>query len=886
MKRILVNATQQEELRVAMVDGQKLYDLDIEVPSQEQKKANIYKAVITRIEPSLEAAFVNYGVERHGFLPFKEISKLYFKNHNTPQGERPAIKDLIEEGQQLVVQVEREERGNKGAALTTFISLAGRYLVLMPNNPRAGGVSRRIEGDDRKEVREALNDVVVPDGMGAIVRTAGVGRNSEELTWDLEYLQKVWSAIQTAADERDEPFLIYQESNAMIRALRDHFRSDINEIIIDDKNIYNDAKNFIQQVMPNSIRKLKLYEDHVPLFNRYQIEGQIESAFQREVSLPSGGAIVIDHTEALLSIDINSARATKGSDIEQTALQTNLEAADEVARQLRLRDLGGLIVIDFIDMLANKNQREVENRLRDAVKLDRARIQIGRISRFGLLEMSRQRLRPSLGESSQIVCPRCNGQGTIRNSESLALAILRLLEEEAMKDKTGKVMARVPVDVGTFLLNEKRLSLQEIEKRHKVDLIIVPQSHTESPHFEVQRFRSDDKVTEGKTSFELSETPEEEELITTSTSRPAPKPAVSMVAMDAPAPTPVETTKTKSPSTKDSADNETQPGIIKRAIQWLFHEPEVVEEKSQSATSAKDQRHSNSPRRSGRRRNNQRRNNNRRNDRATQATKNNDQSKEAAVVAQDKPSSEQKSESRGSSKNNQRGNRNSRNRNRNRNRNRSNKSSDNTQQTVTNSSPETTSTPQTRQDSADHHSAPSQAPNTTNSQNTAHAAQQPKTQHSGASDSRMSGNDEVKKQNKPQAAAHTEIKQEAANKNMQDRPSPSKSSPVLQQVTTKPEHLASKDSSASTPRSQPAEKSQDSQRTHDAKPSTPVSSTPATKIPSPPLQQVETKPMSTESKVTSSGMQQVTTKTASDKQQPESTKNLSQHSNTDSQSKD
>jgi len=874
MKRILVNATQQEELRVAMVDGQKLYDLDIEAPSQEQKKANIYKAVITRIEPSLEAAFVNYGVERHGFLPFKEISKLYFKNNNTPQGERPAIKDLIEEGQQLVVQVEREERGNKGAALTTFISLAGRYLVLMPNNPRAGGVSRRIEGDDRKEVREALNDVVVPDGMGAIVRTAGVGRSSEELTWDLEYLQKVWSAIQTAADERDEPFLIYQESNAMIRALRDHFRSDINEIIIDDKNIYNDAKHFIQQVMPNSIRKLKLYEDHVPLFNRYQIEGQIESAFQREVSLPSGGAIVIDHTEALLSIDINSARATKGSDIEQTALQTNLEAADEVARQLRLRDLGGLIVIDFIDMLANKNQREVENRLRDAVKLDRARIQIGRISRFGLLEMSRQRLRPSLGESSQIVCPRCNGQGTIRNSESLALAILRLLEEEAMKDKTGKVMARVPVDVGTFLLNEKRLSLQEIEKRHKVDLIIVPQSHTESPHFEVQRFRSDDKVTEGKTSFELSETPDEEDLITTSTSRPAPKPAVSMVAMDAPAPTPVETTKTKSSNTKDSADNETRPGIIKRVIQWLFQEPEVIDEKSQSSTSAKDQRHSNSHRHSGRRRNNQRRNNNHRNDRATQATKNNNQSKEAAVVTQDKPSSEQRSESRGFSKNNQRGNRNSRNRNRNRNRNRSNKSSDSTQHVETNSSAETTSSPRYNQDN-DRHSVPSRVTNTANSQSPAHDAQQPKAQQSGVSNTRMSDNDEVKKQSKPQAAAHTETKQEASNKNMQDSSSPSKNSPVLQQVTTKPEHSVSKDSSASIPRSQPAERSQDikritssdsSQRSHDAKPSTP-----ATKIPSSPLQQVETKPMLTESKVTSPGMQQVTTKTASDEQQPEST---------------
>jgi len=614
MKRILVNATQQEELRVAMVDGQKLYDLDIEVPAQEQKKANIYKGIITRIEPSLEAAFVNYGVERHGFLPFKEISKLYFKDHSTPPGERPPIKDLIEEGQQLIVQVEREERGNKGAALTTFISLAGRYLVLMPNNPRAGGVSRRIEGEDRKQVREALNQVKIPNGMGAIVRTAGVGRTSDELGWDITYLEKVWKAIEHAAAEKQEPFLIYQESNAMIRALRDHYRDDINEIIIDDTKVYQDAHNFLEQVMPNDLRKLKHYEDRVPLFNRYQIEAQIESAFQREVSLPSGGAIVIDHTEALLSIDINSARATKGSDIEQTALQTNLEAADEIARQLRLRDLGGLIVVDFIDMLSNKNQREVENRLRDAIEVDRARIQIGRISRFGLLEMSRQRLRPSLGESSEIVCPRCTGHGTIRTSESLALAILRLLEEEAMKDKTGKVIARVPVEVGTFLLNEKRLPLQEIEHRHKIDLIIVPQANLETPHFEVQRVRTDDKETEGKSSYELSTQEEETIDITTTTRREVDKPAVSTISMDAPAPAAPSESKNKTPEKTQSK------GLLARIFAWLFADTTEAENKNKSKKAADNQsrrgRNNNRNRNNNRRRNSNQRNQNRRGNRS------------------------------------------------------------------------------------------------------------------------------------------------------------------------------------------------------------------------------------------------------------------------------
>ena len=621
MKRILVNATQQEELRVAMVDGQKLYDLDIEVPSKEQKKANIYKGLITRIEPSLEAAFVNYGVERHGFLPFKEISKSYFKDEDLPSGERPPVKDLISEGQEIVVQVEREERGNKGAALTTFISLAGRYLVLMPNNPRAGGVSRRIEGDDRKEVREALNQVEIPDGMGAIVRTAGVGRSSEELSWDLNYLEKIWDAIQNAASQQSEPFLIYQESNAMIRALRDHFRNDINEIIIDDKKVYEDAHYFLQHVMPQNLRKLKYYDDHVPLFNRYQVEAQIESAFQREVSLPSGGAIVIDHTEALLSIDINSAKATKGSDIEQTALHTNLEAADEIARQLRLRDLGGLIVVDFIDMMANKNQREVENRLREAVKVDRARIQIGRISRFGLLEMSRQRLRPSLGESSQIICPRCNGQGTIRTSESLSLAILRLLEEEAMKEKTSKVIAKVPVDVGTFLMNEKRIALQEIEQRHKVDLIIVPQAIFETPHFNVQRVRTDDNELDNKSSFELADSEEVEIDITTTTRSVVEKPAVSAIKMETPAPMPVEQ--------PEQTTAQPKAGIFVRLFRWLFGTEDTKSQKSNkrsskdnnSRNSQGNNRNNNNRRRSNNQRRPNRRNNNRNDQRSNDSDK-------------------------------------------------------------------------------------------------------------------------------------------------------------------------------------------------------------------------------------------------------------------------
>ncbi|AWQ84211.1 ribonuclease, Rne/Rng family domain protein [Pseudomonas aeruginosa] len=505
---MLINATQPEELRVALVDGQRLFDLDIESGAREQKKANIYKGRITRVEPSLEAAFVDFGAERHGFLPLKEISREYFKK--SPEG-RINIKEVLSEGQEVIVQVEKEERGNKGAALTTFISLAGRYLVLMPNNPRAGGISRRIEGEERNELREALNGLNAPADMGLIVRTAGLGRSTEELQWDLDYLLQLWSAIKEASGERGAPFLIYQESNVIIRAIRDYLRQDIGEVLIDSIDAQEEALNFIRQVMPQYASKVKLYQDSVPLFNRFQIESQIETAFQREVKLPSGGSIVIDPTEALVSIDINSARATKGGDIEETALQTNLEAAEEIARQLRLRDIGGLIVIDFIDMTPAKNQRAVEERVREALEADRARVQVGRISRFGLLEMSRQRLRPSLGETSGIVCPRCNGQGIIRDVESLSLAILRLIEEEALKDRTAEVRARVPFQVAAFLLNEKRNAITKIELRTRARIFILPDDHLETPHFEVQRLRDDSpELVAGQTSYEMAAVEHEE----------------------------------------------------------------------------------------------------------------------------------------------------------------------------------------------------------------------------------------------------------------------------------------------------------------------------------------------------------------------------------------
>ena len=495
MKRMLINATQQEELRVALVDGQRLYDLDIESPGHEQKKANIYKGKITRIEPSLEAAFVDYGAERHGFLPLKEIAREYFPSNYNSHG-RPNIKDVLREGQEVIVQIDKEERGNKGAALTTFISLAGSYLVLMPNNPRAGGISRRIEGDDRTELKEALASLELPDGMGLIVRTAGVGKSAEALQWDLSFRLKHWEAIQKAAESRPAPFLIHQESNVIVRAFRDYLRQDIGEILIDNPKVLELARQHIAALgRPDFSSKIKLYTGEIPLFSHYQIESQIESAFQREVRLPSGGSIVIDSTEALTAIDINSARATRGGDIEETAFNTNLEAADEIARQLRLRDLGGLIVIDFIDMTPVRHQRAVENRLREAVRQDRARIQISHISRFGLLEMSRQRLSPSLGESSHHVCPRCSGTGTIRDNESLSLSILRLIEEEALKENTQEVHAIVPVPIASYLLNEKRAAVSAIETRQGgVKCVIVPNDQMETPHYSVLRVRKGEET--------------------------------------------------------------------------------------------------------------------------------------------------------------------------------------------------------------------------------------------------------------------------------------------------------------------------------------------------------------------------------------------------------
>jgi ribonuclease E len=576
---MLINSTQPEELRVALVDGQKLYDLDIEVPSRGQKKSNVYKGKITRIEPSLEAAFVDYGAERHGFLPLKEVARGYFSESAREEGgKRLSIKDALTEGQELIVQVEKEERGTKGAALTTFISLAGRYMVLMPNNPRAGGVSRRIQGEDRNFVRDAMSAMDIPEGMGVIVRTAGVGRGTEELQWDLDYLVTLWGAITKAAEDKPAPFLIYQESNVIIRALRDYLRKDIAEILIDSEEVHDKARAFMKQVMPHNLGKLKHYDDSTPLFSRFQIESQIESAFRREVSLPSGGAIVIDHTEALLSIDINSARATKGSDIEETALNTNLEAADEIARQLRIRDLGGLVVIDFIDMQPSRHHREVENRLREALKMDRARIQIGRISRFGLLEMSRQRLRPSLGESSQIVCPRCTGQGTIRGVESLSLSILRIIEEEAMKDNTVRVVARVPVDVGTYLLNEKRELLLELESRHRMSVMLIPTPSMETPNYDIQRIRRDELGSHAERSYHIiHEEPEAEDLEITEPARPrAEVPAVRTVAPASPAPEPKPQQVKTEPEMK-------KPGLFSRLFSSLIGPSQEITEATPKA---------------------------------------------------------------------------------------------------------------------------------------------------------------------------------------------------------------------------------------------------------------------------------------------------------------
>lgn len=504
MKRMLFNATQQEELRVAIVDGQKLIDIDIETTGREQRKSNIYKGVITRIEPSLEACFVNYGEERHGFLPFKEVARTYFKEGVDVR--TASIREALREGQEIVVQVEKEERGNKGAALTSFISLAGRYLVLMPNNPRGGGVSRRVEGEDRQELRETMDRLDLPAGMSVIARTAGIGRNVDELQWDLNYLMQLWRAIEGAGQSASGAFLIYQESSLVIRAIRDYFQPDIGEILIDTDDIYDQAQQFMSHVMPDMVHRVKRYRDDVPLFSRFQIEHQIETAYSRTVPLPSGGAIVIDHTEALVSVDVNSARATRGSDIETTALNTNLEAADEVARQLRLRDLGGLIVIDFIDMENSKNQREVETRLKDALHFDRARVQMGKISRFGLMELSRQRLRPSLSEGSHVTCPRCNGTGHIRDTESSALQVLRIIQEEAMKENSAAIHVQAPVDVAAFLLNEKRGEILKIETRHRVGVILIPNKYLETPHYKLERLKHDDpRLEDMQASYDMAE---------------------------------------------------------------------------------------------------------------------------------------------------------------------------------------------------------------------------------------------------------------------------------------------------------------------------------------------------------------------------------------------
>ncbi len=566
MKRMLINATQPEELRVALVDGQKLYDFDIEVPSREQKKANIYKGIVSRIEPSLEAAFVNFGSDRHGFLPFKEILPLCLGLPIDQEVNRKDVREHLKEGQEILVQVEKEERGTKGAALTTYISLAGSYLVLMPNNPKAGGISRRIEGDTRTDMREVLSAIEVPEDMGLIIRTAGGGKSAEELQWDLNYLLQLWEAIERSANEKPAPLLVFQESNVIIRALRDHLRGDIDEILIDNPSTFKLVKSFLQQVMPQFINKARLYQDNVPLFNRYQIESQIELAYCREVPLPSGGAIVIDHSEALTAIDINSARATKGGDIEETALNTNLEAAEEIARQLRLRDLGGLFVIDFIDMMASRNQRAVENRLRDSVRMDRARIQLGRISRFGLLEMSRQRLRPSLGESSLLTCPRCSGQGSIRSVESLALSVLRIIEEEAIKKNTGKVIAYLPVDSATYLLNEKRATVNDIEKRQNVSVIIIPSKHLETPAYEIQRVRSADTLPEEEERTLSYQIPRPEsgssDRYARGSQTPAMQPAVKEFLPDQPAP---QTLPQAAPPPAVSKNG----GLIKRFLNLL-----------------------------------------------------------------------------------------------------------------------------------------------------------------------------------------------------------------------------------------------------------------------------------------------------------------------------
>lgn len=636
MKRMLINATQEEEIRVALVDGQKLYDLDIESPGHEQKKANIYKGKITRVEPSLEAAFVDYGAERHGFLPLKEISREYFPSGYSFDG-RPNIKEVVKEGQEVIIQIDKEERGQKGAALTTFISLAGSYLVLMPNNPRAGGISRRIEGDERQELKDSLGQLEMPDGMGLIVRTAGVGKSYEELDYDLKALLKHWSAITDEAQKRPAPFLIHQESNVVFRAIRDYLRRDVGEILIDSQKIFEEAKIYIQQFRPDFAHRVKMYQGEVPLFMHYQIENQIETAFRREVRLPSGGSIVIDSTEALTAIDINSSKATKGGDIEETAFNTNLEAADEIARQLRLRDLGGLIVIDFIDMTPVRHQREVENRLKEAVKQDRARVQIGRISRFGLLEMSRQRLRPSLGESAGHVCPRCHGRGTIRSIESSALSILRLIEEEAIKDNTSQIHAQVPVSVATYLMNEKREGVRRIEQRNGIRVFIIPNEHLETPNYEVTRIRIDEEIEDA--SYTLTKAPEQtDKLYHPASETVKEKPAISAISMTqntAPAPTPAAAPV----QAKATPSVAAEPGLFAKALSWLsglFSGSANSEASTSNTEQTKKPASPTKDARNDRGDNNRRRNNNRRR-RPEHTDKVQDKAPEKAAVEEKAP---------------------------------------------------------------------------------------------------------------------------------------------------------------------------------------------------------------------------------------------------------
>jgi ribonuclease E len=595
---MLFNATQQEELRVAIVEGQKLVDLDIESASREQRKSNIYKGIITRIEPSLEAAFIDYGEERHGFLPFKEIDKAYFRA-GVDVG-RARIQDALDEGQDLIVQVEKDERGTKGAALTTFISLAGRYLVLMPNNPRGGGVSRRVEGEDRNELRDTLDKLQVPEGMSVIARTAAIGRSLEELQWDLSYLLQLWSAVEGASRALEKkPSLIYLESSLVIRAIRDYFQPDIGEILIDTQEIYDQAVAFMQTVMPANVGKVKLYRDDVPLFSRFQIEHQIESAYSRHVNLPSGGAIVIDHTEAMVAVDVNSARATKGGDIEETALRTNLEAADEVARQLRLRDLGGLIVVDFIDMESQKNQREVENRFREALHFDRARVQVGKISRFGLLELSRQRLQASLEETAHINCPRCSGTGFIRGTESTALHVLRIVQEEAMKENTGAVHVQVPVDAASFLLNEKRAEIQKLEARLKVNIVLVPNPHLETPHYKVQRLKHDElnAMEHVPASYELAEQPDEPkaEDAAAEAKRERPEAAVKGIVPDQPAPNvperqPQAAARADTPLPAPASAVAQPSGFMSRILGWFRTDKQEVPAASDAVRTAREPR--------------------------------------------------------------------------------------------------------------------------------------------------------------------------------------------------------------------------------------------------------------------------------------------------------